>query len=210
MSADIKLTKLSRAGSRVTITFSNGDDPIVVSEEIVYRHRLVEGITLTISQVEQLKLESDLFQCDRVAARLLAGRGYSTGELKRKLRLKQFNPPVIEQTLKKYRRQGVLDDSRYAFEVARQVVESRPCGRAFLTAYLQRKMIDRQLAESAVEMVLGTRDEEEDAVKALGKRWREFSQFELEVARKKAYTYLARRGFGYDAARKAFDRLTNQ
>ncbi len=210
MSAEIKLTKLSRAGGKVTIALTGIDEPIVVSEEIVYKHRLVEGITLTISQVEQLRTESELFQCDRVAARLLAGRGYSVGELKRKLRLKQFNVPVIEQILKKYRRQGVLDDSQYALEVAKQVIESRPCGRAFLTAYLQRKLIDRQLAETAVDLVLGSRDEDDDAVAALSKRWREFGQFELEVARKKSYTYLARRGFGYEASRKAFDRLTNQ
>lgn len=210
MDENCKLTKLSRSGSRVYISLSNHDDQLVVSEETVYNHRLVEGVVLTGSQIEQLKHESELFRCDVLAARLLAGREYSTGELKRKLRLKQFNQPVIEQTLKKYHRDGVLDDSRYAYAVARQIVETKPCGRAFLTAYLQRKYIDRQLAETTVDMVLQERDEDGDATRALRKRWGEFSQFELEVARKKAYTYLARRGFGYDAARKAFERLTNQ
>ncbi len=210
MDANCKLTKLSRTGGRVTIRISDHDEPILISEEIVHRHRLVEGIMLTASQVEQLKHESELYRCDSLAARLLAGREYSIGELKRKLRLKQFNQPVIEQTLKKYRRDGVLDDTRYAYAVAQQIVETKPCGRAFLTAYLQRKHIDRQLAETTVDMVLQERDEENDALVALKRRWREFGQFELEVARKKAYTYLARRGFGYDAARKAFERLTNQ
>lgn len=210
MSGNIKLTKLSRSGSKVTIKLSSLDESLVVSEEIVYRHRLIEGIMLTVSQVEQLRLESDLLRCDQTALRMLAGRSYSTGELKRKLRLKKFNLPVIEQIIKKYRRQGVLDDSQYAYEAASRLVEERPCGRSFLTAYLQKKLIDRQLAENAVELVLGSRDEEEDALTMLRKRWREFSQFELEVARKKAYNYLARRGFSYDAARKAFDRLTNQ
>ena len=45
------------------------------------------------------------------------------------------------------------------------------------------------------------------AVVALQKRWRQFSQFEVEEARTKSYNYLSRRGFSYSAAKSAFEQL---
>ena len=71
-------------------------------------------------------------------------------------------------------------------------------------------MIDRDLAEKTAQMVLSEVDEKEQALRALRKRWTRLGQFELETARNKSYNYLARRGFSYDAAKRAFEQLINE
>ncbi|UCD64301.1 MAG: regulatory protein RecX [Candidatus Zixiibacteriota bacterium] len=210
MTDQVRIIKLGRSGSRVTITLSNQEKPLIVSEETVHRHRLVDGIVITRSQLEQLRHESELFRCDGETARLLALREHSVGELRTKLKRKEFAGDVIANTIKRYRRQGLLDDARYAFKLSEKLAENRPCGRSYLIAHLQKKQIDRALAEQTAEMTLARHEESEQALRALDKRWRHFSQFELEVARNKAYNYLSRRGFSYDAARKAFEKLINQ
>ena len=114
---------------------------------------------------------------------------------------------VVKKTIRKYCRQGVLDDAVFAYHQAEKLVNRRPCGKSYLTAFLQRKRIDRQLAQQTAEQVLEGNDELQLAAAALLQRWREYRQFELEVARRKAYNYLARRGFGYEATKAAFEQI---
>ena len=192
------------------VKLSSDEEPLTISEEIVHQFRLVEGVVLTSSQVEMLIDESELYQCDQRAARVLTIRGHSVGELRRKLSMKGFREEIIGKVMQKYRRNGILDDAQYAYSVAQRLVERKPCGRSYLIAYLRKKLLDRDTAEMTAEMVLSQTDESCRAQEALEKRWSQFSQFDLETARKKSYNYLVRRGFGYDAAKKAFEALINQ
>lgn len=207
MNDAIRILAIERSRRRVAVTLSNLRQPLLVSEEMAQRYRLVEGIVLTLPQFEELKVESELYRCDREVARLLAMRGHSVGEVRGKLRQKEFSKDAVEKTIEKYRRYGVLDDAQYAYQLAQRLLEGRPCGKSYLTAHLQKKMIDRALAEQTADIALSGKDETEQALSALKKRWPQFSQFELEVARRKSYNYLARRGFAYDAAKKAFETL---
>lgn len=207
MEEKIRILKLSRSASEVSVTISALEDPVVVPEHIVHKHRLKEDIVITPSQLEMLRTESELFRCDRTAARMLAAREHSTGEIRTKLARKSFTADAIQRIIRKYKDRGVLDDARYAHRLANNLLTQRPCGRAYLVACLQRRMIDRSLAEETADVALTGKDEKELATAALTKKWGEYRQFELEVAKRKSYNYLARRGFGYEAARVAFEQL---
>ncbi len=200
----LKLTE-TRGGARLTI--SGEESPLQVSLDMVHRHRLVEGIVLTEAQVGTLHEEAALFRCDHLAARYLAMRDHSVGELKDKLRRRQFSPQVVASTISKYLENGALDDARYAMIVGASLLKRRPCGRGYLCAYLQKRKIARDPADQTAETLLSHEDETELATTALEQRWSRFGQLELETARTKAYNYLARRGFGYQSAKTAFARL---
>jgi len=207
MEAPKKILRLKQEGNSFLIEISQLEKPLRVSKETVYSFRLVEGIVLTPSQSEQLIYEAEVFACDKETIRLLTLRGHSIGELKNKLKRKKFRSEIIEKTVKKYKRLGYLDDYKYAYDKAQKVVASRPCGKSFLVAYLQKRMIERSLASEIAEAVLSGESKEDRALRALRKRWHEFKQFELEVARKKSYNYLSRRGFGYEESKKAWEQL---
>ncbi|MFQ5454288.1 MAG: regulatory protein RecX [Candidatus Zixiibacteriota bacterium] len=210
MGTQIKIIKLNRSNNKVTITLSNLEKPLIVSENTVYRYKLVDGIVITPSQFDILKHESLLFQCHREVTRLIALREHSTGEIRTKLKQKGFESEIIKETVKKFESRGLLNDAQFALNLAQRIINDKPCGKPYLTASLQRKMIDRELVEETIENVLANQDEIDLAHKALKKRWHEFSQFELEVARKKSYNYLARRSFGYEAVKNAFELLINR
>ena len=194
----------------MSVSISGIEKPLTVPAHLVAQFSLRAGVVLTAAQLERLIAESDLWNCDRTAARLLAAREHSIGEIRVKLRARRFPDNVVKETIRKYCRQGVLDDAVFAYHQAEKLVNRRPCGKSFLTAFLQRKRIDRQLAQQTTEQVLEGKDEQQLAAAALVKRWRESRQFELEVAQRKAYNYLARRGFGYEAAKAAFEQIQRQ
>jgi len=183
------------------------DGPVVVPELVVHRYRLKEGIVITPSQLKILRSESELFRCDQTAARMLAAREHSVGEIRAKLSGKRFSPKMIQQIVKKYKDQGILDDAHFAHRYGQNLLSQRPCGRPYLVASLRRKLIDRSLAEQTAEALLAGEDEKELAAAALAKKWGEYRQFELEAAKRKSYNYLARRGFSYEAAKRAFEQL---
>ena len=210
MSEKIRIIKLVPRASEVTVSISGVDASLVIPIEAVERHRLKEGIVLTPSQLQTLRADAELFSCRRTAARMLAARAHSVGELRSRLAAKRFDSDAVKQTVRRFLDQGVLDDAVYAHRLARRLVEQRPCWRSYLVGFLRKKMIDRSLAEQTADLVLGDTDEQELAAAALARKWGEFGHFDLEVAQRKAYNYLARRGFSYDAAWAAVERFLKQ
>ena len=210
MTDTMKIKRLSPSGTGYRIDFTGELESLLISEETVHRLRLVEGVVITAAQLETLQIESERFRCDRTGARLLAMRDHSVVEFRVKLRRKGYSADIAAEVTNKYLRMGALDDARYAHAAGRSLLSRRPCGRSYLVAHLQRKGIERTLAEHTADILLNDWDSHDMAVTALASRWSRFSQLELETARTRAYNYLSRRGFNYEAARAAFDHLWEQ
>lgn len=66
------------------------------------------------------------------------------------------------------------------------------------------------MAADIVDEIMGNVDENELALEILRGRWRQFSKFDLETARKKAYNYLSRRSVSYGAAKYAFEAMIKE
>jgi regulatory protein len=200
-----KMTVSSRG--EATLIVSELEESLPVSDETVFEYRLKAGIVLTESQLAALKQASEKHRCDRETARLLSHRDHTIGEIRIKLKRKGFAPESIQVAVKRYIASGVLDDAKVGRKAAEDLISRRPCGRDFLVAYLQKKQIPRELAVEIAQDITGVEPELERARRALETRWRRLRDFELETARTKAYTYLARRGFSYDSARAVFAEL---
>ncbi len=206
----MRILKRRLSAHGVELTISGQENPLALPANSDFHDSLREGVVLTAPQLQRLKEESEIFHCDREAARLLAMRDHSVGDFRDKLRRKKFAPAAVDRAVKKYRQLGALDDAKYANAIAESLLERLPCGRAYLTSYLQKKKIARSLAEQTTQLLLSGRDAGAMAQEALAQRWSSFGQFELEKARRRAYNYLARRGFSYDDARAAFENLWTQ
>ncbi|MEW5994249.1 MAG: regulatory protein RecX [Candidatus Zixiibacteriota bacterium] len=207
MARDTEILSLKVADTQAELIVAGDDRPLLLPADSVATRGLAKGARLSAALLGELRAESDYFLCERDAARMLAMREHSVGELRDKLQHRKHARHDINKAVLKYRRQGLLDDARYARRTAENLLSLKPCGQVFVVATLRRKRIGRQLAEEIADEVCRDQDETELAVAALAKRWNALKQFDLEVARRKAYSYLSRRGFGYEAARTAFEEL---
>jgi regulatory protein len=207
MTNQSRITAVEEKPGGVRVTLSNLPDPLFIPPELVYRYNLKPGVVITPAQVSSLIEESERFLCDRETARLLALREHSAGELRLKLRRKGFAEKIAAAIMAKYASRGLIDDARLALALARRALERKPSGRSFLIAFLRKKMIDRTTAEQAVDMLLEDSEDLGSAVRALRQKWPVTDQIEVESARSKAYSYLSRRGFGYQTARAAFEEV---
>jgi regulatory protein len=205
MTERIRIKDIRIRGDSARITIEGQNDPLTITAEAARSRNLQPGVILTPAQFSRLEEEAQRYSCEQTAARMLAGREHSERELGRKLRKRGYDKDLVHDVVRRYRRMGAVDDARYAQVVGRSLVDRKPCGKAYVSAYLQKRGVARELAESAAETLLGGGDETERAVTALEQRRRAWTEFELETARRKAYNYLARRGFGFAAAKSAFE-----
>ena len=207
MDSQPKVTAINESRGDYLVRVSTVPEPIPVPVELVHRYRLRPGVVLTNAQVKQLIHESERYLCEREIARLLSLREHSQGELRLKLKRKGFSEKVYAPLLAGFTAKGLIDDPRLAAALVRKALERKPAGRPFLVALLRRKMIERSLAERTVDQALEEIDATTEAVRALRQKWPDPTQLEVESARRKAYSYLSRRGFGYETARAACDEV---
>jgi len=210
MGETVRIEKMEPSGGGYRVSFASVAEALELPSLLCHRHRLKAGIVITVAQLEQLRRDAAAEGCDAEATRLLALREHSVEELRAKLKKKGFDESIIGDTLKSFLKRGHLDDSRFASSLARRTLERKPAGRSYLVAVLRRKMIARDLAEQIVAQLLDGRDETAQAVAALQRKWPELARIEVETARRRAYSYLSRRGFGYEASKTAWEQLSEQ
>jgi regulatory protein len=202
-----RITAIEERLGDYRVTVSTLPEPLLVPAELVFLNRLTAGVVITTAQLDQLISESERVRCEREITRLLSVREHTAGELQAKLKKKRFDARIVATALDKFASRGLVDDARLAMSLARRTLQKKPSGRSYLVATLRRKMIGRTLAEHVVDDVLAGVDPVDSALRALRQKWPNPDQIDVESIRSKAYSYLSRRGFGFETARAAFTQL---
>jgi regulatory protein len=139
------------------------------------------------------------------ALRLLAVRSRSREELRRRLVGVGYGAVEIESALLDLEAVGLVDDERFARELAASR-HRRGFGRRAGLAALRSKGVDRHVAELAVDEI-DTEDEETRALEVARARMSRLAGLEPGVARRRLLDYLLRRGYEGEAARAACRRV---
>lgn len=221
-----------RGPARITfvdVDFSTLTEPLVVSElagvpgrsdrmrislsgveigdltiDFVADERLTEGreITRTIAG-EIVAAVNRTIVVDK-ALDLLAVRARSGRDLRIRLRRAGAEDADITWAIDRLVRQGLLDDSAYARQVARARVLGGGVSRRKVVTELRRRGVSAETADEAIDATLSEvdLDEEGAALQAAQKRMRSLSSLEPAVQRQRLYAYLARRGFEGDVVRR--------
>jgi regulatory protein len=130
---------------------------------------------------------------------LLAVRWRSRRELETRLRGAGFEPEQIATALSDLERAGLIDDERFARELAR-AKSGRLDGNRNVRSALAKAGVAPQLSEEVVADL----GEEEERVRALAERKASrMSGLAPEVAYRRLHGFLMRRGYGPELAREA-------
>ncbi len=145
------------------------------------------------------------------ALRLLNHRFRSEAELRRRLHDKEFGPEAIDGTIEKLRREGWIDDARFAAQYALSLLRKKK-GRRRIEADLRELGVEQTIAKQAVAEV-GEDLPEEAAIDALLAKKAVSLEKRLgpgflddEAARKKLAAYLFSQGYDAPAVFAAIDR----
>ncbi|MGH2682748.1 MAG: regulatory protein RecX [Actinomycetota bacterium] len=152
------------------------------------------------------EIESTPARAKDRALRLLSVRSRSHAELFRRLRMAGFDEQDIEDGLADLEAVGLIDDERFARELAAHEVDRRLAGRRAALASLRKAGVSRDVAERAVEEASGEGEEaraEELARSRLGR----LRGLPPEAAYRRLLSFLQRRGYSGETARTACRRV---
>jgi regulatory protein len=175
----------------------DGVSSLILPQDRVLTLGLARGDTIDASRLGELESAAAGAEAVRIALRYLSVRPRSRQELVRQLRKKEIAEPARNEALQRCEALGYLDDAAFAAAFARDRIRLRPSGASKMTTDLRAKGV------SALDAAAGIRDAmEEERVeeselldRAARKRVRSLGWLEPEVARRRLFAFLTRRGF---------------
>ena len=139
---------------------------------------------------------------------LLAARGYTTRNLRRKLTQKDYESAEVDAVMTRLIDAGLIDDARYAREYARQKLTSGAVSVRRVERELAVKGIPLELARAATDEVMA--DEPVDIQKSIEtaarKKLVSMGDLPADVKRRRLFAFLARRGFEIDDIRRVVEK----
>ena len=162
------------------------------------------GQALSDPRIEELG-RADLFQrCLNAALRFLSYRPRSEAETRLRLRLRRgFDEETIDRVILQLKARQMIDDVAFARFWRENRESFSPRSERMLKLELRRKGIAAEVIDEVLEGI----DEDEDAYRAAQKKARSLSQEDYDTFRRKLGAFLRRRGFSYEVANHALERL---
>jgi regulatory protein len=151
--------------------------------------------------------DKELKRARELAYRYLALRDRSVSELQDYFCRKEVPADITETVLEEFLRYGYLDDRRFAASFARGLIERRGLSRYALKMELKRKGVSDGDIEEALEGLFGEDGYDEDGIALAIARKKADSMRNLpqDKAKRRLADYLRRRGFSFEAVKKAMN-----
>jgi regulatory protein len=160
---------------------------------------VVEAIHLEIGQmlsddeIARLQIRDQVEKAYQRALNFLSYRPRSEDEVRRNLRKKEIEEPVIEEVIERLTRGELLDDREFARYWVENRLRFNPRGLRGLRHELRQKGLANRIIDETLEDL----DVEAAARKAAEAGARRLQELEERDFRRKLQAYLKRRGFSY-------------
>jgi regulatory protein len=195
----------AKRGSKRVNVYLDGTFAFSLAEDVAAR--LATGKYLSDADVAALRREDGLHQVYEAALNLLTYRPRSVAELRSRLERKGFDPGMIEDSLARLEKLGMVGDKEFAhFWVENRQAHS-PRGGRLLRMELRFKGIDRETIDSALP---DPEDEESGAYRVALAKARSLRGLEWREFRHRLGDYLVRRGFQYETTGSVVRRVWSE
>ncbi len=188
--------------------FVDGKFAAAFSANILATSGLAAGDTIKPGQLEQFVERDAYSKVLTKAYDYLSRRPHSTGELRTKLKRKEYEPALIDETLEHLTELGYLNDA----EFARRWIDSRGSSRgpALLRQELRQKQLPGEVIDQALSDDRSQRDEVAEAEDLARRRLERLGNEPWESVYAKLSGYLSRRGYPYGTVRQVLATLKRE
>ncbi len=201
MSVITDITEQSKNKKRVNLyidgQFFSGVEKIVLLSENLHVGDAVDEKKLAL-----IIEESEYTSCFQKASGYILKGGHTVKQVAGYLKDKGFDGKIIAKVIDKLQEYDYLNDAQFAKTYVE--LKSHKYGRHYLTAELRRKGVSEKDADAAV-CAISEKDEDENAF-FVAKKYIKNRPLDIEV-KQKCFRYLLSKGFSYDSAKSALDKL---
>jgi regulatory protein len=202
--------KQQKNDSSRTSVFLDGEFAFGVHQDLVVKHGLRVGRTLTPEEQRDIERDDQYVRAKQRALDYLAHKPRTEAEVRRKLRRQDVPAPVVEDVVARLYELDYLDDDAYARDYVRNRFASKKYGPVRIRRELVERGIDRHTAEAAVDDLFAEKDVQAVAREHAEKRWARLADEDPRRRKQKLYRYLRRRGFTSDTITPLLDALERE
>ena len=195
----------SKHSSRRTL-FLDGECFSSVDASLITQFGLRIGLEIEEDALQKLIQEDEVAKAKSYAFDLLLSQNYSKRQMNDKLKRKGYSQHAIDATLERLEQLGYIKDEVYAHDWVDSHRRSRPRGKKLLKHELMNKGIDK----TTVDRVLSEIDDAEEASLALGAAQKQAARYKSlppDVAKRRLYSFLLRRGFDYETIQRTVEQV---
>jgi regulatory protein len=201
-----QITEQKRRPNRRSV-FLDGKFAFGCNINVVAKFKLHEGMKVSTEQVEAIQNGAVRQECFDKAIRFLERRLHSRSELRTKLMRDEFGAALIDSVLDQLTELGYVNDQRFATDKAESAAKYKHHGRNRAMLELAKKGVPRETARQAVEHVYEAHDSAAMARDLAQKKMRSLSKLDPQVAKRRLYGMLLRRGFDYDTIKPVVEEV---
>jgi len=182
--------------------FVDGKFAFVLSAESLVKAGLKINHEISSDRIKELIKENEFQKALDKTFNFLSFRPRSKKEISDYLSRKKIGDQLGKMIFQKLEDLQMINDLDFTKWWAGQRQTFRPTGKRLLVLELRKKGIAKEIIDRVFES-LPEEPEEEQAVKVLSKKERQFKGLPRQAVWKKASGFLLRRGFSYQAVKKA-------
>lgn len=140
---------------------------------------------------------------------LLALRAHSVKELTTKLKQKGMEPADVETVINRLLENGLLNDKAFATLYARSRLSAGKASTRRIEQDLMKRGISTQMAREAIQTVIEEEgiDTLADLEKVAERRAQQLAKLDPQVARRRLYGFLVRRGYNMAEVQEVVNRV---
>ena len=139
---------------------------------------------------------------------LLRQRPRSVHEMRARLKLKGYDGDIIDDVVTGLKKEGELDDAKFAKLWVDARISFNPMGELVLRQELKAKGVNETIIDATLAEALKTYDEYDVALKMAGEQFGRFAKLDKRKAMKRMYDFLVRRGFKFDVVERVIEEIT--
>lgn len=192
-------------GSTYQVNFDEGE-PAFINSEIIAQYNIKGGVSIPESAWNQVVYANEFRRARERALYLMDYRDHSYIELFKKLE-KNYDEDICYDVIDSLVEVGIVDDRRYAENLAQRLMEVKRCGYYKAVQEMRRKGISKELANEILSEYEDTTQERlKDLIESKYAR-----RLEDEDGIKKVKNALVRNGYSYKDVNAALeDYLTEE
>jgi regulatory protein len=188
----------------------NGEPRAEVAAEVIVSHQLKKGQAVSEELIESICKEDEFVRARNLAARYIALRPRSTGEVQRYLRNKDFSRETVQRVIDRAVAMGDIDNRNFAALFIKNRKKLKPTGPRKLAAELREKGIPQAVIEDVVQQELTLDEQRKLARFVVAKKCKTLGHSDQPKQRARLVQHLLRQGFDPDIVELTINELIGE
>ncbi|MBR1676433.1 MAG: RecX family transcriptional regulator [Clostridia bacterium] len=171
--------------------------------ETVMRARLKKGMGIEEEELDEIQLESERVRATDKALNFISKSAKTERQVRDYLCQKGYTQKTVDEVISKMGGYGFIDDENYADEYVKSLSGKK--GKRLIFMELKKRGVSDDLASRAIDGA--SPEKEADGALALARKYVKNKLIDRDL-KLKCYKHLLSKGFDYDVAKDAVDKLS--